>query len=110
MNTKTTHLVTHARKRPCKKIRKKLSVGIAGTTAKSRIKPLFYAGFRIIPFLEARGIEPLSWTLLTQASPCSDADWLLRWWSALRRPSTSLVTCGCHAGRGYPALHLPTEL
>ena len=24
--------------------------------------------------LEARGVEPLSWTLLTQASPCSDAD------------------------------------
>ena len=24
--------------------------------------------------LEARGVEPLSWTLLTQASPCSGAD------------------------------------
>ena len=40
----------------------------------SRAKSSLYAGFRSILTLEARGIEPLSWTLLTQASPCSDAD------------------------------------
>lgn len=36
--------------------------------------------------VEARGIEPLSWTLLTQASPCSDADCCSRRCSALRQP------------------------
>ena len=60
--------------------------------------------------MEARGVEPLSWTLLTQASPCSDADCCSHRWSALRRPSTKPGTCGCHTVRGSPARHLPTEL
>jgi|GEM_PF-2376023 len=62
------------RKKFRKKIVKRFTVESLVLERESRAKSILYAGFCCILTLEARGIEPLSWTLLTQASPCSGVD------------------------------------
>lgn len=86
-----------------------LPQGGQGFKAQSRNEEKPRPGGSWLFVVEARGVEPLSWTPLTQASPCSDADCCSRRCAAPRQPCTKPVTCGCHTQRGHPAAHLPTK-